>query len=216
MIPLLPWGGSILGMIISLKNNARPKRTPFKDRKDKDRLKYKTHRSLKYKKVSEERLKVINARYKKAIEKDNSRILFVIIPIVIIIGGIALFGTIRYTNSAKEKSSRILAERKKSSQNKADYSLTDKYIYLMNSGKRYLSKQHYSYAKHQFSEAITIKPNSFNANLGLTASLVYDCKKNNIACEAAEEFLIKTLGKFGRKKQLVELEKVYYENKFTE
>lgn len=215
MLPILPYGGSVLGMIISLKNNARPKRTPFKDKKEKDRTNYKNHYPLSFKRVSKEKLEKIKSRYRDSIVREDNRRLTIISIIIVVLGTFAVYGGIRYYYHVQEQNAKYqqqkLVQDKKNKQI-AVVSFEEKYEYLMNSGKKYLSKQHYSYAKHQFHEAVKIKPDDFNANLGLVGAYVYDCIKYNHSCSEAEGYLLQALGKFGRKEQLVKLEEALYSN----
>ncbi len=216
MIPILPWGGSVLAMIISLKNNARPKRRPFKEKRAKDRLIYKTHRALRFKKVSKEKLESINARYRDSIENEGTRRLIIISLIIAFFGVIGIIGGIQYYNTMKKENARITAQNRINNRIREEAIAAapeEKFDYLLSSAKKYLSKKHFSYAKHQFHEALLIKPNDFNANLGLVASYVYACLQYQEDCEEAEGYLIKALGKFGRKEQLVKLEEEYYKEK---
>jgi hypothetical protein len=213
MIPILPWGGSVLGMIISLKNNARPKRRPFNEKREKDRLIYKTHRALRFKKVSKEKLESINAKYGDSIEKEDSKRLITISLIIAFFGVIGIIGGIQYYNTMKKENARITAQNRINNRIREEAIASapqEKFDYLLSSAKKYLSKQHFSYAKHQFQEALLIKPNDYNANLGLVASYVYACKQYQTECEEAEGYLIQALGRFGRKEQLVKLETAFY------
>lgn len=213
MLTILPWGGSVLAMIISLKNNARPKRRPFKEKLERDRLVYKSHYALKFKKVSKGKLELINAKYRKSIEREDTRKLIIVSAIMAFFSVAFLIGGIKYNNYVKTENAKYAAQRRNNNKIREAAKTAapdEKFDYLFSSAKNYLSKQHYSYAKYQFHEALLIKPNDYNANLGLVASYVYACLQYDVDCSKAEGYLIQALGKFGRKKQLVKLEEAFY------
>lgn len=88
----MPGEGSILGMIISLKNNRnllKQRRKPFN--KDKFREKEIPHIDLKFKQVSESKLKEIKSKIRYRAQRERQLYTIVFISLILIFAGIVLY-----------------------------------------------------------------------------------------------------------------------------
>lgn len=214
MIPLIPWGGSVLGMIISLKNNARPRRKPFEAQKDHPiGHRSKKKRELHFKKVSAEKLSETRKNIREKIKRDERKYYLKITGISLIVCAL-IFGIV-YANDKKNneiqkrnieirKQNKDMLMQQEQSLSPADFDAH------MTDGIYYLKKGKYRSAHKSFSQACIIQPDDYRANMGLCASKIYICLQTGENCQATEDFLIESMAKFGRRKDLVKLEEKFY------
>lgn len=212
MLPIIPYGGAVLAMIISIKNNALRRRKPFELQKDKQKIR--THHPLRYKKVSDKKLKEVNARLLRKIEREDTKRLIIIYLLILVLGSGSIYGVIRYTNRVKDHNTKVAVTRREYNKAKAiegSLDVESLFEFLYNDGMKWLEKERYKYAKQQFYEACTLKPGNYEANLGLTTAYVNACVKHHIECYTAWKLLESSLKKFGPRPELEELRKTYYE-----
>ena len=196
---------TVLAMIQSLRQNARPRRKAFEYSKDKESS-LKKHYSLKYKKVSSIKLENIKSKIKLQTEKENRQIFLKIVTI----GSIALIiFTIYYTNSDNANNARIVKERSErlSKQKIENEALKNMDInFFIDSGEKWIEKKDFREARHLYNLALDIDPNNYSANIGLVNAYILDCLYNDSNCYNSEYLLKKTIGKFGNTKELNELQ----------
>ena len=109
----MSFGGSVQAMIISIRNNARPKKNIFRSR-NKDHVNLHSEESnLEYKTVSEAELKQIKKKIRASARKENRKlkiwVLIISIPILI---GIYFIVQNRIDNFHEEKESKQLKNKK--------------------------------------------------------------------------------------------------------
>ena len=89
--------GSMLAMIVTLKNNRAllKKRRKMFTKENAQNLNH-THKEMKFKHVSEEKLKQIKLKIRKNKEIENRRLLFVFIALLVLFTGITLIAYFKY------------------------------------------------------------------------------------------------------------------------
>jgi len=70
----------------------------------------------------------------------------------------------------------------------ANASRKEGYFTLIERGNLYLANQDWQFAQSNFNRALTLFPKGKRANLGLTKSLIYQCKYENRYCKEARSY----------------------------
>lgn len=107
----MSFGGSVLAMIVSLKNNARPKRKAFAYSKGKEAILKKRY-GLKYKSISAEKLSAIKSKIKRQTERENKQKMLKLVFILTMVLASLLILSIHFQKSVKENNSKVVKERK--------------------------------------------------------------------------------------------------------
>ncbi len=201
------FGGSIQAMIISIKNNARPKKNIFRSRK-KDHVNLHSEESnLEYKIVSEAELKQIKKKIRANARKENRRlkicVFLISIPILI-----AIYFVIqnRIDNFHEEKKIETIAEQKAITE--IQQAKEKKISYLLNDGTKWLNKGHYKNAKTQYYKAYQIESEDYRINFANAKAYVLDCIENDTRCITAERLVKGLKEKFGDKPEILDLEQL--------
>jgi hypothetical protein len=196
----MSFGGSVQAMIISIKNNARPKKNIFRSR-NKDHVNQHSEESnLKYKTVSASKLNKIKDDIRKKAKQDRRRqsilALLIIIPIVVISSL-----TIRY------KIQQYPAKKAKEDRKYELMILTEKRtMRVLKEGSILLSKGDYENAKKVYLLGCTINPEDYRINYANAKAYVLDCIENEIGCDTATRMVNGMKKKHGDKYEILHLE----------
>ena len=200
--------GSILGMIISYRENMqkRRKKSMFaRDRKfDSEDIAIYNH--LKYKldvkKLSEEELKIYRdkiAGYNKKIKRRQIAILLaIIIPISAGIYGLAQLVIVKGPNTVEIKDQTAIQKKR------------EDFVFYINDGDQWAEQQKWKNAIYQYENAIKLFPNDYMGNYRLARAYVNDCRSNNKSCDKALDLLNLLISKYPKKVSLHELRAEYY------
>jgi tetratricopeptide (TPR) repeat protein len=208
----MSFGGSVLSMITSLKNNANilPKRRTFRDRK-RDYA-YKLSESLKFKELPENELLVIKAKIKKKIRRE--RIIRMIIRLSILSLFLILSGFLivdKYQNyinrqDKKERELKIIAEKKNQKQ---ALLIENTILFYLNKGNTFLAKEDYYNAKDMYARALEYDNEDYQLLLAYTKAYIYDCVYNDIECDKAVDLLNGLKRKYGITIEVIDLMELY-------
>lgn len=211
----MSFGGSVLAMIMSIKDNARLKTNVHEKWKTDKNYRYRKHKSLEFKKVSKEELAVIIAKNRKKAKRE--RLTQTILTISLFVS-ILYIGSKFFTNKGeniieaiqRRKQEQIDAfNRKKELERRKE---EEQLLFLLNDGYKWLNKRHYKNAQKQFYKAYEFKPNDFRVKLANATVYVYQCIETQKNCHIAERLLLELKDDFSNKTEVKELVK-YYEVK---
>jgi len=199
-------GGSISGMIISLRNNAKLLRKRNRFNKESSFRQVKRE----YLKAAEGKLDLKKAspyelkRVREIVEQNRREsrkltliALFIVAPIVIYLGySIQNYGSI-YPQPSNGLSTEINHDKRRS-----------EYLFLINDGDKYIEKKKWHNAIFQYSSAVKLYPKEFDANYRLSLAYTYSCSAEKINCSAANYTLQKLEKEFPQKSEVKELRRV--------
>lgn len=140
------------------------------------------HLNYKRQTISEENLR------NSAIKKRKNTIKQLSIPLLctIILTVIVYLAFDHYLGKIHSERNTILKEIRMDTKNKERFT---EYKYRLRNAEDFLKGKNIIEAQNEFSTALKLYPNSKAANIGLTKSLVYNCKVNNKQCVIALEYL---------------------------
>lgn len=215
MIPLLPSGGAVLAMIISLKNNARRRKKAYEALKNENKKIHRVNKVPKYKKVSKQKLSLIKRQIVNDIEKENNKYYLKDSIIILLISGIILYGLTSYYKHVREKNIKITKERLEIERKKTDGIIFDptRLDFFLKDAEKWLTKHNYENAKLQYQAALQIDSTNYAANLGYTSVFVYKCIEKNMDCKMAENLMVRMISNYGNTEQILHLKKLLSENK---
>ncbi len=204
-------GGSILDMIVSLKNNSnlRKGESIFDGNKSNNVLNSK-HRLI-FKKVSKvelERIKQQNEREYKNCRKRRL-VTNIIISVIIFVPAIWIFSNFLNESKRKEKQNNINWE---TTQLKKKFEKEEQVRYFLNSGYKWFSEKNYKNAKIQFYKAYELNNNDFQIDLANSKAYIFDCIENNVSCDKAEELIKGLISKYEKKEEVLELQELFLNN----
>lgn len=208
------FAGSVMAMMQSLKANARPKHSAYKDWKKTDAQRFSKNRTLIDKTVSKEELLLIKEKNRRIIEKEKRKQTIIISSVIAVSLPIAFLLIFKFfftilPNDVKNNTTTVEVHPKKT--------LPPEQIeYLLNSGYEWLGKMHYNNARFQFNRVLEVQPNNKIANYGLTASYVYECDQKNINCDKAQEMLTNYISKYGEDNTIVILKEILNEHEIID
>ncbi len=189
-------GGSIQGMIISLRNNKkllRPKRSFLNQRKEFLKA---AKGEVNLRKASKEELEL----FRKKIYEERKRQRKIDIAIWSGLGIILLFAGVFL---AKTLTDQVADLEKKNFNTKAD-----SYLELIEDGDQWLTKRKWHNAIFQYEKALEIFPKEYDINYRLTYALCLRCEADFINCKEAKSKLDKLLLQYPNKSELMELQKM--------
>ena len=201
-------GGSILGMIISYRNNRnmlRKKKAYGPKRKFDDPNKYTLDNSIgkiDTKPLTEsERMK-----YHEIAKKINQRSRRV--TILVSIAAFVLFstGVLWIAKSVNLNSPPAVQE-------ELPYNFqtdSEKFDFYISEGDYWFNEQYWDLAFDEYKKALILFPDDYTANYKLVTALLNDCLMNNNNCIDAQSRLNSLIGKFPSKAELFELRASYY------
>ncbi|MCF8380997.1 MAG: hypothetical protein K9H49_15590 [Bacteroidales bacterium] len=210
----MSFGGTVLSMILSLKNNSNllAKRKTYKELSK--NYKYKPGDPLKYKELPEAELIVLKAKIKRDLTRQRRlfalKSLFLIVLILGTGGVILSYVNNNYIEKSKknEKELRSILESRK-------YSLSDiderGIEYYLNQGNYLLSNNQYVGAKYYFKKAYKYGPNDFFVLYANAKVYIYDCIYNDVECAEAIILLEYLEQHFGTNQDVKDLIKIYNE-----
>ena len=169
------FGGSVLAMIISLKNNARLKQNAHDRWKNDKNYRYKEHKELKFKEVSKEELaKVISKNRKKARQERLVEIILTVSVFILILFGISKLFTKKGENiiEAQQRRKQEQIDQYTQKKNREKQKEEEHLLFLLNDGYKWLNKKHYKNARTQFYNAYQFKPNDYRVKLANTTLYV--------------------------------------------
>jgi tetratricopeptide (TPR) repeat protein len=192
----LAGGGSIQGMIISLRNNKnllRPKRSFLNQRKEFLKA---AKGEVNFRKASKEELEL----FRKKIYKERKRQRKIDIAIWSGVGVILLFATILLTKTMTEEIRDSEKERFKIQMND--------YLKLIEYGDEWLTERRWHNAIFTYKKALEIFPKEYDINYRLTYALCLRCEADFINCKEAKTKLDKLLLQYPNRNELLELRKI--------
>lgn len=208
----MSFGGSVLAMIISLKNNARPKRKAFEGVKDfNNRAKYNSNK-LCFNEVPAEELEKIKYKIRREAKTHNRIQFFIKLGLVICFLMFLAFLSLNFYqtqlgNSLTQKRKATLKEIKE------ERVLNEKFMFLINDGYEWMENGNFHNAKYQFKEASELKPNDFTAKIATLKAYIFDCIENNVKCKTAEHLLNKCLAEYPEDTEVIEVARLFDYNK---
>jgi len=156
----MSFGGSVLAMIITLKNNARHRRKAFEYSDEKNRF-IRTHLELKYKTVSVERLARIKKQIRKELDQEDRQSLFRTMAIWGLISILLVGATSYYYFQMKERNAALYAKQKLQRENVRQDVIAlrqNDVDYFLTKGKQYLESEDYYYAQSYIPTPIKSTP----------------------------------------------------------
>jgi tetratricopeptide (TPR) repeat protein len=196
----MSFAGSVLSMIVSLKNNARPKRKRFKGYNEHEKIPELKNLKLQTREIPDEEMKAIKHRIRMETKKDNRRFfLFTLVfGIFVLVFVVLLFNNFYQEQQIYEK----LAPLKEAEKKRV---LHEKFEYLLNDGYEYLERGRYHNAKFLFREASELIPGDYRAKFATLKAYIYDCKENKVNCYTAERMLRDCLSEYPEDRDVIEL-----------
>lgn len=199
-------GGSIAGMITSLRNNSNMlrKKSIFKKESTFLRTKKEYYRAVKGKidlkeltPIELQRIRqTIKYNRKESVKHTLIAILFVI-PIVLYVGNALLKTSSFYPYATYANRKGGNPEKKRSD-----------YLFFITEGDRYIEKKEWHNAIFQYTEALKLYPKEFSANYRLALAYSYSCSHEAINCEAAKYTTDKLVDKFPKDPKVHKLKKI--------
>ena len=189
-------GGSMQGMIISLRNNKnllRPKRSFLNQRKEFLKA---AKGEANFRKATKEELELFRKKiYKKRKIQRN-----IDITIWSVIGIILLFATILLTKTLNEQ----IRDSKKEGLN---FKMNN-YLELIEDGDQWLTKRKWHNAVFQYRKALEIFPKEYDINYRLTYALCLRCEADFTNCKEAQNKLDELLLQYPNRGELLELRRI--------
>jgi hypothetical protein len=207
--------GSILSMIISLKNNARLRKDSHERWKSDKNYRYKTNKPLEFKKVSKEELAEVIARNrKKAKQERRIQLVVTIVVFLLLLFGISKLFTQKGENiiEAQQRKKQERINEYKSETEKDKRIEEEHLMYLLNDGYMWLDKKHYKNARTQFYNAYMFKPNDFRVKLANSRLFVTLCVEMDNNCHVAERMVEELKEKYIHRVEVKDLIEFYEGN----
>ncbi len=204
----MSFGGSVLAMITTLKNNARPRKKVFEYKKDHN-TSLQHHYELKYKTVSAEKLEAIKSKIRQQADKEERQKMLKIMGFLLLFSAVAIIGSVTYLKNVESHNKQVVFNQKMNHEHQrvAQKALAaDDFEYYLNYGYRCLEKADYYYAKISFAQARSLDTHNYEANLGLLKAYVKDCTQNQVKCEHAHKLLRYNISKFGLTEGLIDIQ----------
>jgi hypothetical protein len=196
----MSFGGSVLAMIISLRNNARPKRKFFENYKELDKqIKIKSNK-LPVKEIPAEELEIIKGRIRLQAKRDNTRLLYAKWGFIIIV---VIFTSLLSWKLYQVY--RLEEDRAQSKEVEKSRLLNEEFMILINDGYDWLNKGNIHNAKFLFKEASGLMPGDYRARVATLRAFVYDCLQNGITCKTTEHLMNQCLNDYPDDKVVIEL-----------
>ena len=195
--------GSIQSMITILRNNKRllRKRDPFRRGKGFERLRddYRkfSQGQIESKTVTQSQLREIRKRVIQERRKENMRTWIIGVVISIVAVGVTIMGYKGIQNYEAELDE---IEIKAS---------TDKYLFYIQDGDKWLEKGHYHNAIFQYLLAKEIYPSEYNVNYRLALAYGSWCEYDQTGCTEGRRIYENLSEQFAIKSELKELEKYF-------
>jgi len=186
------FGGSVLAMIQSLRNNARPKHDAFQDWKKTEKRIFHSNQKLTSKSVTPEELFKIKSRIKKENETEQKRSFYLTIVSIVVLVPLIVFVVFQFFFNSSQKSFQAQQTKTETTEN-----VSEQLNYLLNSGYEWLNKNHYKNARFQFKRVLEIQPDNKSANYGLLATYIYECKIDSTNCNEATLMFRNFVEKYG-------------------
>ncbi len=204
-------GGSIAGMIISLRNNSQMLRRKSMFKKESTYLNTKKEYykasagKVELKKATPHQLREVRRTVLENRKKDQRNFILAFFVALVIISFIVKFGydllsqgsIYPYPSYSKSDMFNNSLEKKESD-----------YLYFINDGDRYIRDKHWHNAIFQYSEALKLFPKEFDVNYRLSLAYIYSCSYEGKNCEAASYTLEKLADEFPNKTEIIELKNI--------
>ena len=183
----MSWGGSVQGMITSLRNNKNlvPKRKSLYEKDKKKNINYSISEGLNCDiEATEEQLLEIRTRIQK--RNKRKRILNSFIITISIVFVLYLI----YSNSSKEvliQSTAVIE------------TVNDEQVYLnyIKYGDTWLEDKKWKAAIYNYQKAVDLAPNDYHSQYRLALAFSYHCTHEKINCEDGRQLLNELITKFG-------------------
>jgi len=204
----MPGEGSILGMIISYRENMRlRKKSRIFSKKDYfDQVDLRTlsnsHLQLDVRKLSEEELNIYKEKAIRS-RKRNNRILLLTILLITVPVSLLVF---KVSNLIIKGDSHVESRQMPMEVRE------DKFYFYLTDADHWAEQNNWNNAIYQYKNAVNLSPNNYLANYRLARAYVYNCKLNGESCDEAISQLNKLIELFPEKASLYHLRAEHYNN----
>jgi predicted Zn-dependent protease len=183
----MSWGGSVQGMITSLRNNKNlvPKRKSLYEKDKRKNINYAISEGLNCNiEATEEQLLEIRTRIQKRNKRKRILNSFIITISVVFV----LY--LSYVNSLKE----VLVQ-----PTAVIETVNDEQVYLnyIKYGDTWFEDKKWKAAIYNYQKAVDLAPNDYQAQYKLVIAYSYHCTYENINCEEGSQLLNELITKFG-------------------
>jgi tetratricopeptide (TPR) repeat protein len=200
----MPGGGSILGMIISLRNNKQllRKKNRFDRRRmfsgdDPQNLIYGGNTPLEFKHISENELEEFRIKIRERNRKNLRRRIIGSTLILFIVG----FGIYWLTINIDRELVKIKREAELATFEQNNF----KYDLLVRSGDNYVLRSEWAEAIFEYRKALVIFPDIYEANYKLADAYMKSCMNDNMYCSEGKKHLDKIIALFPEEVKLLEI-----------
>lgn len=200
--------GSIMGMIVSLRNNNKllRKTNPFQRNRSfgklrDDYIKYSYPKGkVESKSISKHELEEIRKRVILENKRENLKIIIFTSIALLVIVGVASAIFIHFRNNNQLLQQRILKQN------------TEQYLDYISDGDKWLEKKRWNKAIFQYLLAKKIFPNEYNVNYRLVLAYGNNCKFELIGCKPGLDLLNKLKNQFPEKSELINVQHMFNSN----
>jgi hypothetical protein len=202
--------GGMAHMIVSQRNNKRLLRRKRLFEKERTFLSIKkeyykaSQGRVDFKKATPEELKKIRNKV-IANRKSENRIQLTVLCFSILIIGFIIFKIVKSENSitkAQQNSNMEVELIKK----------TEKYMFFISDGDKWISEKNWSNAIFQYKEALKVFPTEFDANYRLALAYSYSCQNEQINCEIGERLTERLIKQFPDKNEILKIDAIFRVN----
>lgn len=203
----MSFGGSVLGMIISIRNNSMAKIRVSKLLKENQRLISGLKGNLHFKKISEEGIKQIKQEIKRRARLQRNIRILISIPLILVL--VAISSLLWISTKKEMHQEELLKVEQQVILNERNY---NKYMSELNIGYKSLAKEQYIAAKFYFDNASQLRPNDYRTRVAISTAFMYDCIKNKVKCDTVNTLLMNLDARFNGKREVNDLLEYYNEN----
>lgn len=180
--------GTVQQMIVSLKNNKKLLRRPkaFSKAREYDLKRTEPKTQLKYTALPPEELDTIKIRIRQKFRRERLRwraVTLSLISLILVPAAVLVYKAYftRDFNIVPSGNDVALIEQTEKNESRFNFYIND--------GYRWLGREQYQNALFQFELAVRLRPDDYQANLGLTKTLLQMCYASNQRCDGAEQKL---------------------------
>ncbi|MGD9993658.1 MAG: hypothetical protein AB7S69_10190 [Salinivirgaceae bacterium] len=211
----MSFGGSVMAMITSLKNNARPKRR-YEDRFDTRKIHSKT--PLKEKQISQQELEKIKTTIRSKLSHQSKTRLIASLIITFLVASVFIAGLFFLSGKTKiiiKAANEDLKQKELIKEEERNQRLAN----LIERGEFLLSEGDYESAKNVFNKAYIIDNKNKSTLLGTVKAYLLDCVQNDKECGLCDYYVKIAVDYLGSKfinEHLGELMERYEQKKLVE
>ncbi|MFZ5942161.1 MAG: tetratricopeptide repeat protein [Bacteroidota bacterium] len=200
-------GGSILGMIISYRENMKMrKKSIFNGREDftdkRNTVYDSCHQKLETEKLSDEKRNEIRERTLRAGQRSRRRILFLFVPLLLVFS----LATVLILSSVNSG----ILRRNKKMQEEAWERKMEYFDFCIANGDGWFERQKWEKAVDHYENALSVLPGDYYASYRLCNAYLNLCLSRNSHCSEAGELLNELIAAYPDKTELYELRAKYF------